>query len=99
MEGELAGLAEGMADLGDSLQLAAQALRRQGRDLGDMAESMEAAKPRIARWSNLLGWATGVLFTWTLISQYGLFALGGMLLASTEEPVDPENLQVSSEAG
>lgn len=90
MDGELGELAEGMVDLADSLERAAQALRRQARDLGELAERMEAARPRVDRWSEVLGWATGAVFLWVLVSQYGLFALGGMLLRPTERAIDAE---------
>jgi enoyl-CoA hydratase/carnithine racemase len=88
MEAELEGLAEEMAELADGLERAAQALRRQGQDLGELADGMGAAKPLIARWSNVLGWATGLLFVWILITQYGLFSLGRMLLEDAERAQD-----------
>jgi hypothetical protein len=84
MDEELTSLREDMGDLADSLTDAATSLRRQAAYFDDLSQGLEASRPAILRSIGLLAWVWGIVALWLLISQYGLYALGGALLQASE---------------
>lgn len=86
MDEQLSALAGDMGDLADSLTDASKALRRQADSFDDLSAGLEASRARILQYTGLLGWGLGLLSLWLLVSQYGLYALGGVLLETAEWP-------------